>query len=137
MKNCKDCGKPTGSLSNHRQRCVDCLIIKRRQTQKENKLKNQYHKKPKFRYATYKRGALARNYEFNLSIEEFSFFWNTNCAYCNDYIEGIGLDRKDNSLGYTIDNVVACCTTCNMMKHKLSQEEFLNKCKQIASVLLL
>jgi hypothetical protein len=137
MKLCKDCGKPTGCISNKRQRCVDCLVIKRKQTQRDNKLKYQYHKQPKSRYASYKRGAEARGLSFDLTLEEFAKLWNKPCTYCAEPVEGIGIDRIDNSKGYTIDNTCSCCTICNMMKHKMSQEDFINKCKQIAGVLLL
>jgi len=37
-----------------------------------------------------------------------------------------GLDRLDNNKGYTIDNVVACCRTCNFAKGTLSQNDFLS-----------
>ena len=35
-----------------------------------------------------------------------------------------GVDRIDSSLGYTIDNCVACCDKCNYAKHDLSTEDF-------------
>jgi hypothetical protein len=130
MKVCADCGKQVES--NYAKFCIDCKILKRRAVAKACKDKYQYHKQPKFRYKTYRRGAESRGLVFDLTGEEFSLFWNTKCSYCNDPIEGIGLDRKDNSIGYTIDNVVACCTTCNWMKHKMSHDSFINKCKAIA-----
>ncbi len=36
-----------------------------------------------------------------------------------------GLDRIDNSRDHSPDNVVPCCTTCNMMKASLSVADFL------------
>lgn len=38
----------------------------------------------------------------------------------NKYIYN-GLDRKDNSTGYTLENVVPCCKMCNNSKKNLSQ----------------
>jgi hypothetical protein len=35
-----------------------------------------------------------------------------------------GIDRKDNSKGYTIDNVVSCCFICNKGKWTQSVGEF-------------
>lgn len=35
------------------------------------------------------------------------------CHYCGNNTEG-GLDRKNNSLGHTVENVVPCCTRCNL-----------------------
>lgn len=132
MRLCKDCGKPTGCPSNMRQRCVDCMVIQIKVSSKKCKDKYQYHKQPKHRYATYKRGAIRRGYTFDLTLEEFKLYWNTSCSYCNDTIIGIGLDRIDNSIGYNVNNIAPCCTTCNWMKHKLSHQEFIDKCIQIA-----
>lgn len=42
-----------------------------------------------------------------------------------------GIDRKNNSRGYSIINCVPCCTTCNMMKKTLGYEEFLEHCNKI------
>lgn len=35
-----------------------------------------------------------------------------------------GIDRVDNEKGYTVDNVVTCCTTCNLAKRSMSVDEF-------------
>ena len=35
-----------------------------------------------------------------------------------------GIDRVDSSKGYTIDNVVPCCSACNYAKHEMSVSEF-------------
>ena len=37
----------------------------------------------------------------------------------------IGIDRVDNSLGYTLENSVSCCSKCNYMKKTLNVENFL------------
>lgn len=134
MRACKDCGGPTGSMSNGKQRCTECIIKRRKITAKANKDKYQYHKQPRYRYNQYRNGARSRGYCFDLTIEEFTALWNKSCSYCNKDISGIGIDRKDNSVGYTVDNTIACCITCNFMKGKLTHDEFINKCKQIAGV---
>ncbi len=130
MKTCKDCDKPIES--NYAVYCIDCKVIKRRATSKATRDKYQYHKQPKQRYATYRRGAERRGYAFELTVEEFTELWNKPCSYCNTPISGIGIDRKNNSIGYTIDNTIACCTTCNFMKGKLTHNEFVSKCVEIA-----
>ena len=43
-----------------------------------------------------------------------------------------GIDRLDSTEGYTTDNCVSCCTTCNWMKKKMPLEKFLQKVKEIA-----
>jgi hypothetical protein len=132
MRDCKDCGKPTGSISNMRQRCVKCSVKKNKIDSKKNKEKHQYHKQPKYKYARYEYGAIKRGLVFELTIDEFNSFWNTNCSYCNEPIQGVGIDRKDNNIGYTKENCIPCCTICNFMKHTLSHEDFVNKCLQIS-----
>lgn len=37
-----------------------------------------------------------------------------------------GLDRIDNALGHSVENVVTCCWRCNKAKGEMSQREFLN-----------
>ena len=70
-----------------------------------------------------------------------------NCFYCNEepkdhpsenrykYGKGLykrnGIDRLDNTRGYTIDNCVPCCTRCNTIKLDASYDEFIAKIKQI------
>jgi hypothetical protein len=44
-----------------------------------------------------------------------------------------GIDRRENSIGYTLANCVSCCGPCNMMKKVLSYAEFIERCKRIAS----
>jgi len=63
--------------------------------------------------------------QVSISFEQFvEFTKTTNCHYCNDIIEwtkfnvhrnGMAyyLDRTDNSIDYTPENVVVCCTRCN------------------------
>lgn len=46
---------------------------------------------------------------------------------------GNGIDRIINNQGYTIENCVPCCQSCNWMKKDLTEQEFLNHIKQISS----
>lgn len=64
-------------------------------------------------YTNYVRKASVRNLEFDITLQEFESMKNKGCAYCGltERIH-IGLDRVDNNIGYTKDNVVPCCTSC-------------------------
>lgn len=52
---------------------------------------------------------------WTLTLEEFSVLRRSPCAYCGSPLPeaGVGLDRLDNALGYSGDNVVPCCEVCN------------------------
>lgn len=78
----------------------------------------------------YKRNAKKRGIEFELTKDEFSNMIEQNCTYCGDS-ERIGIDRKDNNKGYTLENSVPCCTSCNYMKKDLSVKEFIDKCNKV------
>ena len=65
------------------------------------------------------RGAKSRDkrdgLEFELTLEESRVIFGMPCYYCGfqDSKRGIGMDRKDSSLGHTKNNVVSACKTCN------------------------
>lgn len=92
-----------------------------------------YYDKPERRFAHYVSGAKSRGYSFELSYEQFMEFWNKPCYFCGSEIKTVGIDRLDNSLGYTLDNCAPCCEVCNKMKKILSVETFLLQCKKIAT----
>ncbi|HLX52952.1 MAG TPA: hypothetical protein VKR58_03375, partial [Aquella sp.] len=70
--------------------------------------------------------AKERKLLFTLTLEEYTKLLAALCYYCNNVLKkneehGIGLDRIDNSKdrGYTIDNVLPCCGTCNKIRQDL------------------
>lgn len=97
-----------------------------------NKRKRKNKNKPGQRFSTYKSGAKVRNIIFDLTYEQFISFWNKDCYYCGKEIDGIGLDRKDSSEGYNINNIVPCCSQCNRSKTIQTTEQFITMCKTIA-----
>lgn len=87
-------------------------------------------------YATqYGRRAAQRGYTFQLSKEQFRSLTSANCHYCgiephrihrsgrSEYTYN-GIDRADNSIGYTFDNSRSACFTCNQAKHSMTTQEF-------------
>lgn len=88
-------------------------------------------------------------HECNISYEEFfEIIKDQECHYCScqlnmdEYSRSSGkrstaacLDRKDNDVGYTVDNVVACCPKCNYGKGKwYTYEEWLEVGKAIRAM---
>jgi hypothetical protein len=80
---------------------------------------------------SYKKGADKRELEFELTNDDIRELINGNCYYCGqkpDPLKKIGIDRKNNDIGYLIDNVVSCCKMCNMMKHIVESDIFIKQC---------
>jgi len=61
----------------------------------------------------------AREAWWTISEAEYTELISGHCHYCKGVLNstGIGLDRKDNFIGYTSDNVVPYCRQCNMVKN--------------------
>ncbi len=85
---------------------------------------------------SYRYGAKRRKIVYGLTGEETWDLVHQDCHYCGaipgrvitcaggSYSVG-GIDRVDSSRGYFPDNVVPCCTVCNIAKLDFSEEEFL------------
>ena len=97
-------------------------------------------------YLEYKIGADKRGLDFDLTKEQFKILTKQNCHYCNvkpaqelvnrckklskeaqEYGKYIynGVDRKDNSIGYILENALPCCRICNRAKWTLGYDEFI------------
>jgi hypothetical protein len=68
-----------------------------------------------------KNEARKRNKGWSLTKEHYYKLTSLNCHYCLCPLNktGIGLDRLNNSIGYTADNVVPCCTICNYVRYNI------------------
>lgn len=142
-------------LSTNRTRSCGCLKkettvlinknTKRRKTSPEASAIRQL-------YTVYKSNAKSRGLEFSLTHEEAIALFQSPCHYTNRLPSlrvikmGIndaeikvpilvnGIDRLDNTKGYTVDNCVPCCTTVNLMKLNNNYEEFIKICNNIAKL---
>lgn len=83
-------------------------------------------------------GAKHKAQSFDLTYEEFvSFTHQKTCHYCRSPVEWLewsyqgasakyNLDRKDSGIGYTKENCVVCCTSCNYTKGaRFTYDEFM------------
>lgn len=138
-----DCGskseKDTGSLTSGRHVSCGCQKIR---AASENSRKSRYKVRKEtasfnVMKGSYKRGAAIRGVEWALSDEDTKKLFNGNCFYCgsvpsNNYkttyynMKYSGIDRIDNTLGYTVSNTVSCCKICNHAKHTMSQNNFID-----------
>jgi 5-methylcytosine-specific restriction endonuclease McrA len=86
-------------------------------------------------FNTYKSRAEQKKVEFTLTKEEFDILREKPCQYCErNYKEKVhinGIDRLDNSFGYTTSNCVSCCGDCNYAKGILDQRIFLQQCELV------
>lgn len=89
-------------------------------------------------FCSYKGKCRRKNIEFKLTEDEFFSLTKQNCYYCGEAPANLhgkigfngsclynGIDRVNNNLGYTSDNVVPSCKKCNLAKRTLSKEEFI------------
>lgn len=93
----------------------------------------------------YKRKSLLKKRDFLLTREEFKLLIESVCFYCGKepqqnlkrskstqtQILYNGIDRKDSSVGYTMENCVSACRLCNQAKSILSIEDFKSHIKRI------
>lgn len=99
---------------------------------------------PQYNYLVYR--ASLDGHVCELTYEDYINMVGSPCSYCGgvinwenyskkeyNYTKAYFIDRKNNDLGYTVDNSVACCPTCNRCKSKMSHIEFINLCNKIAN----
>jgi len=94
------------------------------------------HKNPKRKYDDYKKRAKNKlHLDFLITYDEFKEYISKKCDYCNiDPNPYNGIDRIDNTKGYIKDNLVTCCTMCNMFKSDITLDNFMKIIEHILSV---
>jgi hypothetical protein len=90
-------------------------------------------------FNTYRSSAKSKNLSFDLTKEQFAILTKADCHYCGvkptkildnpefngGYIYN-GIDRKNNDIGYVMDNCLTCCTDCNFLKKDRDYDFFIN-----------
>lgn len=98
-------------------------------------------------WSYYLKNAKRRNIVWGLTKDQFIQLIKNNCTYCGtepttttykhkDSLTHNGIDRIDNTMGYTPENSVSCCTTCNYAKNSMSMEQFREWIKRIYAHLI-
>jgi hypothetical protein len=86
--------------------------------------------------------AKKRGHKWELTDEQVITLMVKDCYYCGAKPSSVskgtngnfiynGLDRVDNNGGYTTDNIVPCCISCNESKRTKSVGEFLDLVERI------
>ena len=83
-------------------------------------------------WQSYIRGAKERGLVFELTLDQVEQLVQQPCFYCGKEPRN-GIDRRDSSVGYIIENCLPCCFTCNVMKMAMPQGQFIAHVKKIAS----
>jgi hypothetical protein len=83
------------------------------------------------KYGQYRKRSLAKGFSFELTVQQFSQYWQQPCFYCGSEIRTIGIDRVDNDLGYEEGNILPCCTSCNSAKGVRSFDDFMDYLKKL------
>lgn len=128
-------------LVNERSKSCGCFNKERTtETHRKEKGESGFH----MVLSSYKNNAKKRNITFNLTIKEFKKLTKGNCFYCNTKPSNVsciisrmtkkgiewskyvynGIDRIDNSKGYTVNNCVSCCGQCNYAKKDMDIIQF-------------
>jgi hypothetical protein len=89
-------------------------------------------------FDTYCRNAMRKGVPFVIGREAARRLFQSSCFYCGVSPSGVqksrrggadfvfnGIDRIDNTEGYTETNVVPCCATCNYAKRDMTAADFL------------
>lgn len=101
-------------------------------------------------FLSYKKSAQVRGISFELAKSDCEELFEQNCFYCDssparerkvhknqnepgreDGFLYNGIDRRNNELGYTLENCVPCCSRCNYAKRDIDESEFVAWLDQI------
>jgi len=140
-----DCGKETKvDASSLTRKCKDkrptesCGCLRLEAVASKDWLGVEFRR---YRKHNMKRGWRSTQIPFQLTVKEFSELILKDCFYCGEkpftksHVGGFlrnGIDRVNNSAGYSIDNVVTCCQSCNKLKGSFDVNEFKNLCSKIS-----
>lgn len=136
--NCRcECGVErivkAGMLLSGRTQSCSCLHRERVTTATQESLYRRL-------FFDYKRRGVSAGHGFSLSMDAFRTLILQACHYCGAEpanesapyhqckVRGKynGIDRVDNSLGYTEENSVTCCAICNRGKREMTRQQFLD-----------
>jgi hypothetical protein len=91
---------------------------------KDKEAKKLWARTPVGMFSHLRSSAKIRKVEFTLDFKTFLKLRELPCHYCGGQLAeaSAGIDRKDNSKGYTEENSAACCEACNKAKNSFFTE---------------
>lgn len=130
QKRCASCKEVKPAREFNHRACVPSGLHPRCRT-----CQAKYRWSPKSKYRVYRTEAANRDIPFDLSLDEFTAYWQKPCTYCGRAIDTIGIDRIDNTTGYTPDNIASCCSECNYSKRGSSLMQWVAHMKRVLAYL--
>lgn len=132
---CTKCGsklhlRTDGIFNKSRHECCIKCIGKWRTANFAEMYKDKLPKEIRVKYQHLRKAAIDRGISFDLTLEEANEILCKKCHYCGKE-RCLGIDRVDNSKGYSIENCVPCCGCCNKMKMDLELSFFLDQIEKI------
>ena len=127
---CSECGgeihAQSHSLKTHSGKCMRCGHLGKPYMFIYNELKNHRNSKVNFELKYEDLVEIIENNNSchycgtSLTYNKHSRYWGENNSRAHQ------LDRKNNNIGYTKENVVPCCWECNRLKsNRFTYEEFI------------
>lgn len=76
------------------------------------------NRKPRRRFGKFIPYANKRGLVVEITFEQFEEIIAKPCHYCGGKLAetGCGMDRKDHAKGYSLENILPCCRTCNRLR---------------------
>ena len=135
---CKDCNESKGSL-HIKEFVAQCarICMHRFHMMNVSPLSElwTYRSRNGCTFSDYKHRAKKKGLSFTLTKELFEDITGRVCQDCGLVPPGgtVGIDRIDNTLGYTSENSRPCCYSCNAIKKCLSEDKYVKMCQKIAA----
>ena len=118
-------------------------LIRKQVMREYHARKNPYSVENRY-YNGYKSDTKRNNRKFNISFKKFMEMIQLKCHYCGSkpnlkiFNKGKsrfkivnGIDRINSNKGYLINNIITCCSKCNLMKNVFSVNDFLSHVDKI------
>ncbi len=134
MSQCSKCGLPKegnrdkfyarakpsepGKLRNDCKACVKSRVRKNASRPEAVSRRRIAARTHQGRWLAAKREAKRRGLNWSIDLPTFCYLNMSACDYCGGALPetGCGLDRIDNTCGYSEDNVTPCCEWCNVAR---------------------
>jgi hypothetical protein len=127
----RSCGCLTASIFTRKEKRHNHVISTNKYRNRHKEQYLEYSRKSHLtigaRYSVLKYHSKKRRFELLVTREQFEEILKSPCHYCGEFLfreSGYGLDRIDNSKGYSLDNILPCCGSCNRTRgDRLTVEE--------------